>query len=94
MQGSNDESNAHYGFFCLISVVKLTRANAGLRGLAPSSTTVIHLTLDFRIGAYVLEGRGVTVVGVDTGKFTTVNGSYALDVDVPLALLGALFGRH
>lgn len=48
------------------------------------------MALDLRVGADVLESSSVAVVGVDTSELTTADSGDALDVDVALALLGAV----
>jgi hypothetical protein len=70
--------------------ISLARAGASLLGLAATSTTSVHLALGLRISADVLEGSSVPVVAVNTSQLTTVDRGHALDVDVALALLGAL----
>lgn len=69
---------------------RLTRAGTGLLRLAATGTAVVHLALGLRVGADILEGSSVLVVGVDTGELTTIFGGDTLHVDVALALLGAL----
>ena len=68
----------------------LTRAGACLLWLAAASATSVHLAFGLRIGTDVLEGSSVLVVAVDASQFTTVDRGHTLDVDVALALLGAL----
>jgi hypothetical protein len=74
-------------------VCELTRAGTSLSRLAATSATGIHLTLDLCVGADIFQGCSVAVIRVDTGEFATVDGSNALDVDVTLALLGAVTAR-
>ena len=74
--------------YCLLRL--LARAGAGLGWLAATGAPSVHLTFDLGVGADVLQGGSVAVVGVDASKFTTVDGSDAFDVDIALALLGAL----
>lgn len=68
----------------------LTRADSGLLRLTATSAASVHLALGLGIRADVLEGRSVTVVGVDACEFATVDRGDALNVDVALALLGAV----
>lgn len=75
------------------SQYSLTGAGAGLLGLAATSAASVHLALSLGLGADVLEGRRIFVVGVDTSKLTAILRSDALDVDVALALLRALNRR-
>lgn len=83
-----------------------TRACASLLGLASTSTAGVHLAFGLCVGTDVLEGCSVAVVAVDTSKLTTVNSSNTLfssvfnrdaysgtpylNIDIALALLGAL----
>lgn len=71
--------------------IELTRADTGLLGLAATGASSVHLAASLGVGADVLEGSSVAVVGVDAGELTAVLGGGALDVDVALALLAALF---
>lgn len=73
-----------------ISQSSLTRASTGLGRLTATRAALVHLALDLRIGADVLEGRRVTVVAVDTRKLATVLSSNAIDEDVTLALAAAV----
>ena len=66
------------------------RACSALRRLTASSTPVVHLAGSLGIVASVLDRRGILVIGIDAGKLTTIYSSYTLDVDVALALLGAV----
>jgi hypothetical protein len=68
----------------------LARAGASLRGLTAASATSVHLALGLRVSTDVLECGSILVVAVDTSKLTTVDSGDTLDVDVTLALLGAL----
>jgi hypothetical protein len=68
----------------------LARAGACLLWLAAASATSVHLALGLRIGTDILEGSSVLVVAVDASQFTTVDRRHTLNVDVALALFGAL----
>lgn len=61
--------------------------------LAATSVASVHLTLGFGVRAYFLESSSVFVIGADTSELTAVFCSHAFDVDVTLALLGALDRR-
>jgi len=83
---------------CSVVVIRLQRTRNCLTGagtslgrLAAASTTVVHLALGLGVGADVLQGSSVLVVGVDTSQFTAIDGGDALNVYVTLALLAALF---
>lgn len=69
---------------------KLTRAIPGLDGLAAVGAARVHLARVLSVGADVLEGGGVAVVGVDADDLAAVARGRALDVDVALTLGGAL----
>jgi hypothetical protein len=71
----------------------LTGAGTSLDRLAATSAASVHLALDLCVGANILESCSIAVVGVDAGEFATVNGGNALDVDVTLALRGAVSAR-
>lgn len=66
------------------------RACSALCRLTTSRTPVVHLTGGLGVVASILDRRSIFVIGVDAGKLTTVYSSYALDVDVALALLGTV----
>lgn len=61
--------------------------------LAAAGAAVVHGARVRSVGADVLERAGVAVVGVDAADLASVVGRGALDVDVALALAGALFRR-
>jgi len=67
-------------------LASLTRAGAGLGRLAAASAAVVHLALDLRVRADILQSGGVAIVAVDTGELATVLSGDTLDVDVALAL--------
>lgn len=71
----------------------LSGAGTCLDGLAAAGTSGVHLARGLGVGADVLEGGSVAVVGVDANNFASVAGGSALDVDVALALTAALIWR-
>jgi hypothetical protein len=68
----------------------LTRAVSNLFRLAATCATIVEHTWMISVCANVDKCRGIAVVRVDAGDFTTVTGSDALDVDVALALGAAV----
>lgn len=70
--------------------IGLTSADTRLGGLATPSAAVVHLAFDLCIGTDILESSGIPVVAVDASKLATIDSSNTLDVNIALALFGAL----
>lgn len=73
-----------------MSIICLTRAGTGLGGLAATSAASVHLALGLGVGAGVLDGGSIAVVGVDANEEAAVLGSNTLHIHVTLALRLAL----
>ena len=89
--GTTQPSQHHYFPPAPNLHTNLSRAVSSLGGLAAVGATSVHLAWVRGVVAAVNERSGIPVVGVDTRQLTTVNGYNTLNVDVTLALLGALF---
>lgn len=71
----------------------LTRAVSNLLGLAVAGATVVEHTRVVGISADVDESGGVSIDRVNAGQLAAIVGSRALNVDVALALAGAVAAR-
>lgn len=68
----------------------LSGADTRLGGLAATGAAIVHLALDFGIGADVLQSGSIAVVRVDANDFSAVVCCHTLDINVALALRAAL----
>ena len=65
---------------------RLSATVSSLGGLFALIISSIHLAWMVGIIAYILQRGRVSIVGIDTGKYTAVDSSRAFNVDVTLTL--------